>query len=74
MDCVLTDLGMPEMTGWEVVKAVNASWPHLPVLLLTGWGGQEADVPPGHRVARVLSKPIRREPLLVLIAEVTGGV
>jgi CheY-like chemotaxis protein len=73
VDCVLTDLGMPEMTGWEVVKAVNASWPHLPVLLLTGWGDQAADVPPGHRVARVLSKPIRREPLLVVIAEVTGG-
>jgi PAS domain S-box-containing protein len=74
VDCVLTDLGMPEMTGWEVVKAVNASWPHLPVLLLTGWEDQEADVPPGHRVARVLSKPIRREPLLVVIAEVTRGL
>ncbi|HEX7551441.1 MAG TPA: GAF domain-containing protein, partial [Candidatus Methylomirabilis sp.] len=74
VDCVLTDLGMPEMTGWEVAKAVNASWPHLPVLLLTGWGDQAADVPPGHRVARVLSKPIRREQLLAVIAEVTGGL
>ena len=73
VDCVLTDLGMPEMTGWEVAKAVNASWPHLPVLLLTGWGNLAADVPPGHRVARVLSKPIRREQLLAVIAEVTEG-
>jgi signal transduction histidine kinase len=71
VDCVLTDLGMPEMTGWEVAKAINASWPHLPVLLLTGWGDQ--DVPPDHRVARILSKPIRREELLVVIAEVTEG-
>jgi PAS domain S-box-containing protein len=73
VDCVLTDLGMPEMTGWEVAKAVTASWPNLPVLLLTGWGDQTADAPPGHRVARVLSKPIRREELLAVIAEVTGG-
>ena len=73
VDCVLTDLGMPEMTGWEVAKAVNASWPTLPVLLLTGWGDQAADVPPGHRVARVLSKPIHLEQLLAVIAEVTGG-
>jgi CheY-like chemotaxis protein len=73
VDCVLTDLGMPEMTGWEVVKAVNASWPDLPVCLLTGWGDQAADVPPDLRVARVLSKSVSREQLLAVIAEVTGN-
>ena len=37
-DLVLTDLGMPGMSGWEVAQAVKARWPQLPVILVTGWG------------------------------------
>jgi two-component system capsular synthesis sensor histidine kinase RcsC len=36
VDLVLTDLNMPEMSGWEVVKAVKAHWPTLRVGLITG--------------------------------------
>lgn len=38
VDLVLTDLGMPGMTGWEVAGAIRRRWPHLPVGILTGWG------------------------------------
>jgi signal transduction histidine kinase/CheY-like chemotaxis protein len=37
-DLVITDLGMPEVSGWDVaaiVKAVNSS---ISVVLMTGWG------------------------------------
>jgi CheY-like chemotaxis protein len=37
VDVVLTDLGMPEMTGWDVAPAVRARHPGLPVGLITGW-------------------------------------
>ena len=36
VDLVLTDLKMPQMSGWEVVKAVKARWPRLPVGVMTG--------------------------------------
>ena len=36
VDLVLTDLKMPHMSGWEVVKAVRTRWPHLPVGIITG--------------------------------------
>ena len=35
---VLTDLGMPGMSGWDVAQAVKTRWPQLPVILVTGWG------------------------------------
>jgi len=37
-DIVLTDLGMPDMSGWEVCKAIKeiSSW--IPVGMITGWG------------------------------------
>ena len=37
IDLVLTDLGMPEMNGWEVARMTKERVPHLPVILITGW-------------------------------------
>ncbi len=37
IDLVLTDLGMPEMNGWEVARITKEKVPHLPVVLVTGW-------------------------------------
>jgi signal transduction histidine kinase/CheY-like chemotaxis protein len=37
VDVVVTDLGMPEMTGWEVARAVRTRHPGLSVGLITGW-------------------------------------
>jgi signal transduction histidine kinase/DNA-binding response OmpR family regulator len=60
-DVVLSDLGMPEMTGWEVARAVKARWPAVTVGLVTGWGDH---LPPsaeaGVAVDFVLRKPIDR--------------
>jgi CheY-like chemotaxis protein len=36
VDLVLTDLAMPEMSGWDVVRAVRTAWPTIPVGLVTG--------------------------------------
>ncbi|MCX5733138.1 MAG: GAF domain-containing protein [candidate division NC10 bacterium] len=72
VDCVLTDLGMPEMTGWDVARAVRARHPILPIVLLTGWGEQApGDVAEMSLVDRVLGKPVRLEDLLDTIAELT---
>ncbi len=36
-DLVLTDLGMPEMSGWELAKKIKEIDPGIPVGLITGW-------------------------------------
>lgn len=36
VDLVLTDLKMPGMSGWEVVRAIKEGWPDLPVGIITG--------------------------------------
>jgi CheY-like chemotaxis protein len=35
---VVTDLGMPEMSGWELARHCRDLYPDLPVILCTGWG------------------------------------
>lgn len=73
VDLVLTDLGMPEVTGWDVARAAKARRQDLPVVLLTGWGehvGTEA--PRGVRVDRMLTKPVPRSAVLAVIAELAA--
>jgi CheY-like chemotaxis protein len=70
VDLVLTDLGMPEITGWDVARAAKARRPDLPVVLLTGWGDQVgAELASDAGVDRVLAKPVPRNSLLTVIAE-----
>ncbi len=73
VDLVFTDLGMPEVTGWDVARAAKARRPDLPVVLLTGWGDQAAlEAPLGAGVDRVLTKPVPRRTVLAAIAELAG--
>lgn len=60
VDVVLTDLGMPEMRGSEVARAVRERWPGLPVGLITGWGEQDLTDEERGRVDFVIAKPYDR--------------
>jgi PAS domain S-box-containing protein len=70
-DLVLSDLGLPEMSGWEIAKAIRSKSPSLPIVLMSGWGIQLDDV----RIQEcgidlVLSKPCQMEELLGAVEEV----
>ena len=64
VDVVVTDLGMPDMTGWEVARAVRARHPGLPVGLVTGWAvALEMNDAERREVDFVLAKPYTIETL-----------
>jgi Response regulator receiver domain len=46
-DVILTNVGMPAMTGWELVERIRATDGAVPVFLITGWGLLD-----GERIAR----------------------
>lgn len=59
-DMVITDLGMPEISGWEVAAMVKAHNPAVLVLLMTGWGiSLEAEKAREKGVDLILSKPFQ---------------
>jgi DNA-binding NtrC family response regulator len=38
VDCVLTDVTMPGIDGYELQRAVRANWPNVPVVIMTAYG------------------------------------
>jgi len=66
---VITDLGMPDMSGREVARAIKERKPKTPVILITGWGVQ-LDPEEMRKVGidGVVPKPLSREALSVQIA------
>jgi CheY-like chemotaxis protein len=57
-DAVITDLGMPDLDGYEVAWAIKLESPNTPVVLLTAWGANvKDDVIISSTVNAVVSKP-----------------
>ncbi len=59
-DLVITNVGMPEMSGWDVAERLRAGDPHVPVIFITGWGLQEEDQARCRRlgISALLFKPV----------------
>ncbi|MDY0039977.1 MAG: response regulator [Desulforhabdus sp.] len=67
-DLVLTDLGMPVISGWQIAEKVKANSPGVPVILFTGWGAQFEENDLSRRgVDVVLTKPLSLEKLLITV-------
>ncbi len=73
-DVVITDLGLPGVSGEEVARAIAERSPRTPVILLTGWAEQiqaEQKTFPG--VACVLGKPVSMTTLVATLNKVVSG-
>ncbi len=70
VDVVVTDLGMPDMNGWDVAKAIQSRWPQLPVGLITGWGETEITREERSRVNFVITKPFDKAVLRETMSDI----
>ena len=67
---VITDEVMPRLTGTQLTQALRQRAPHLPVLLVSGYGGALlAQRAARAGVTRVLAKPLARADLAQALAE-----
>lgn len=39
---LLLDIGLPDLSGWQVARTLQQQHPHLPIVFLTGTGGIDA--------------------------------
>jgi signal transduction histidine kinase/ActR/RegA family two-component response regulator len=70
-DLVLSDLGLPGVSGEEVARTVARRSPAVPVVLLTGWSDQlRNEAKPLEGVTCVLGKPVTIKTLADTISQV----
>ena len=67
IDCLVSDIGMPEMSGFELRTIATTQRPDLPVILITGrpkteWGASDIDP------ARYFEKPYDGRKLVAAIS------
>jgi len=67
-DYVITDLGMPHMSGWEVARKVKDLRPEATVILATGWGIRfDEEKLKSAGIHRVITKPFQVDEVLTCI-------
>ncbi len=69
IDCIICDIVMPRMNGWEAVAVIRQRSPHVPIILASGYN--EAQVMDGRQqdtFLTFLEKPFRFEKLQEKIA------
>jgi two-component system KDP operon response regulator KdpE len=79
-DLILLDLGLPDIDGWDVLDELRShpETERIPVLVSTGWEGNEISVRAHSRGAEVLPKPyaasdLRAAVLAMLGTEIPAG-
>src|SRR6266850_1143378 len=72
-DLVLCDVGMPEMSGWQVAREIQRIAPGTAVWMLTGWANEIGESDPRlDYVSGVLAKPLDLERLRSLLRASPG--
>lgn len=68
IDCLISDIDMPGMDGHELLRAVRADRPGLPVILITGYPNTLKRLArPGHGDPPCFTKPFQGPELLAAI-------
>jgi DNA-binding response OmpR family regulator len=60
-DLLLTDIGLPDGSGWDLVAETRTRWPALRIGVVTGWEGRSGSTTTADFVLR---KPVRTKDLL----------
>jgi len=67
VDLVVSDLVMPRLNGIQLLHALAAENPELPVLLISGYGAVELPALGVRAPCAVLAKPVAEEVLLAQV-------
>jgi DNA-binding NtrC family response regulator len=58
IDAVFTDVGMPDMNGWELIEAIRKRSADIPVAIVSGWGDSiSCDTRNASKADWIVSKP-----------------
>ena len=70
-DLMITDVGMPNMSGWQLAERIKGKYPEMKVAVVTGWGADVSnEEKEKYGVGYVIGKPIHMVQLKHMVGEV----
>ncbi len=73
-DLVLTDLGMPGLSGWEIASKIRQVSPKTCVVLMTGWGASFKEEELKEKgIDALLTKPFRLNDIIQVMSRLFEG-
>ena len=73
IDCLISDIGMPDMNGIRLRRLVQSARPELPVILITGRAESRAQYASVIEPDRYFEKPYDGQQLLAAIRKALDG-
>jgi FixJ family two-component response regulator len=74
IDCLISDIDLPMIDGFELVRLVQAARPGLPTILITAYPERLKRLPPlGGCLPRIFTKPFQGDALLAAVADALRG-
>ncbi len=72
-DLILTDLIMPKVSGWDIVRQAKKKDQNIPVIVISGWVDRLSDGDPIEKQADlILAKPVIWNDLLTAVSKFLG--
>lgn len=69
IDCLISDIGMPGMDGWELQRLAHVARPDLPVILITGRNVADQASAASRGSQGFFRKPFNVQELLATVSE-----
>jgi PAS domain S-box-containing protein len=74
VDLLVTDQGMPGLTGLQLLEKARRQWPHLPAVLATGYAEVPADSPQEQAYVRLAKPFFQRQLAEAVEAAINGSI
>jgi PAS domain S-box-containing protein len=70
-DLLITDVAMPDMSGWQLTSTIKDTYPNMKVAVISGWGADVSEEEKTmHGVDYVLGKPVTIDRLEKLVTDI----
>ena len=74
IDCLISDIDMPGMDGFELLRRIHVSRPGLPIILITGYPDTVKRLPAlSGSKPRCFTKPFQGPELLAAVGDALGS-